>query len=557
MILREILTKFGVKADTAPLEKYNGMIKNTISTMIGMKLAQVDVIGGVKELITNMASLSKEIVYGAQRMGVSQENYQRLKEAAEESGAEIGDLQFGMRKLSMLMAGAADGEDKAAEKLEKFGFSAKDATGKLKSSEAVLYEIADKFKTMPNGIEKTNLAMSIFGKGGMALLPMLNKGSEGIKAIGDEFAELGLVLDDESIKSGRKYGRALKDLRDITDSFRLVISKALMPIVSDLVKRMNEWMIANKKTFDKQIQEGVKGFLNAIISVGSFLKSVISFVGGLVEKMGGLEKVLRVVTVLFELWLGFKTAQLLGGLLGNVTSLSNVFTTLKTTLQATVTSTTLMGGALVLIGLLIEDIYTTMNGGEGIFSDWARGAVKYVDWVVAKFKAFLNFITSTGKWVVAKFKAFLNGAVKYVDWVVAKFDWVVAKFKAFQDFIMGTQKVEKWEVVKAQTPKGFENMPVGMMTMGVGQKAYTKEEIDRVNKQFTFVGDSIQENQKAETNVNVGNVVVNVQGSTNMNSNELKKAVDAGVKDSLNNISLDFMKNTNTTKFTPVEGLDY
>jgi len=122
---------------------------------------------------------------------------------------------------------------------------------------------------------------------------------------------------------------------------------------------------------------------------------------------------------------------------------------------------------------------------------------------------------------------------------------------------MGTQKVEKWEVVKAQTPKGFENMPVGMMTMGVGQKAYTKEEIDRVNKQFTFVGDSIQKNQKAETNVNVGNVVVNVQGSTNMNSNELKKAVDAGVKDSLNNISLDFMKNTNTTKFTPVEGLDY
>jgi hypothetical protein len=287
-----------------------------------------------------------------------------------------------------------------------------------------------------------------------------------------------------------------------------------MPIVSDLVKRMNEWMIANKKTFDNQIQEGVKGFLNAIISVGSFLKSVISFVGGLVEKMGGLEKVLRVVTVLFELWLGFKTAQLLGGLLGNVTSLSNVFTTLKTTLQATVTQTTLMGGALVLIGLLIEDIYTTINGGEGIFSDWARGAVKYVD-------------------------------------------WVVAKFKAFKDFIMSTEKVEKWEVVKAQTPKGLESMPVGMLTMGVGQKAYTKEEIDRVNKQFTFVGDSIQKNQKAETNVNVGNVVVNVQGSTNMNSNELKKAVDAGVKDSLNNISLDFMKNTNTTKFTPVEGLDY
>ncbi len=122
---------------------------------------------------------------------------------------------------------------------------------------------------------------------------------------------------------------------------------------------------------------------------------------------------------------------------------------------------------------------------------------------------------------------------------------------------MSTKKVEKWEVVKAQTPKGLESMPVGMLTMGVGQKAYTKEEIDRVNKQFTFVGDSIQKNQKAETNVNVGNVVVNVQGSTNMNSNELKKAVDAGVKDSLNNISLDFMKNTNTTKFTPVEGLDY
>ena len=67
-------------------------------------------------------------------------------------------------------------------KLRKFSASWASVTegGKLRAADAVLEDIAEKFKTMPDGARKVATAIDLFGKSGASLIPALTVGREEI-----------------------------------------------------------------------------------------------------------------------------------------------------------------------------------------------------------------------------------------------------------------------------------------------------------------------------------------------------------------------------------------
>jgi TP901 family phage tail tape measure protein len=112
-----------------------------------------------------------------QRTGVSVENLSKFGAAAEDAGSSIDEVAKSMGRLSK---GIVDPASKTNEALKSIGINSRDAAGKVRSMDAVMLDIADKFSKMEDGALKSSIAQDIFGRSGANLIPMLNGGREAL-----------------------------------------------------------------------------------------------------------------------------------------------------------------------------------------------------------------------------------------------------------------------------------------------------------------------------------------------------------------------------------------
>ena len=120
----------------------------------------------------------------SQKTGVSVEALSRFSKAAKISGTDVDGVTKALVKLSKALVEAKNGQGQTGEALKSMGISAVDANGKLKNTDQIMLEISNKFKAMPNGAEKTAIALQLFGKAGADMIPMLNMGGEAISKFG-------------------------------------------------------------------------------------------------------------------------------------------------------------------------------------------------------------------------------------------------------------------------------------------------------------------------------------------------------------------------------------
>ena len=172
----------------------------------------------------------------AQATGVSVEALARFNKAAAVSGTDLDGVSKGLVKLSKTMFEAATGGKAASETFAALGISVRDANGKIKTSDRVMLEIANRFKAMADGPEKTALALRLFGRSGAELVPLLNMGGDAIDKLSTKmnaaFAQKADEYDDKLKMLGGKVRALGMDLtiallpalNQITDALTAVIS---------------------------------------------------------------------------------------------------------------------------------------------------------------------------------------------------------------------------------------------------------------------------------------------------------------------------------------------
>lgn len=147
----------------------------------------------IKSAIDRADELSK----AGQKIGVSTDALSALEYAARLSDVSLQQLSTGIGKLSQNMVAAVSGNKQLSGAFDAIGVSVTDANGKLRGADEVLLDLADVFKSLPDGADQTALAMQLMGKSGRDMVPLLNGGSEAITAMTDEARTLGLVVGAE------------------------------------------------------------------------------------------------------------------------------------------------------------------------------------------------------------------------------------------------------------------------------------------------------------------------------------------------------------------------
>lgn len=219
--------------------------------------AGATVAGGAMLGIANKsAEAADEIDKMSQKIGVSKEAYQEWKYAMGQSGVDIGVMQNGVKTLTSLMDKAKDGTDSAKETFDQLGVSIYDGSGALKSQEAMMRETIMALADMEDSTERAKLSTELFGRAGTELEPLLNSGSAGIQELMDRAHDLGLVMSDDAVSAGVKFGDTLADVKDSLGMIGTTIGVSVMPVIQTLL----DWVISHMP----EILDTVNGVIDGI-----------------------------------------------------------------------------------------------------------------------------------------------------------------------------------------------------------------------------------------------------------------------------------------------------
>lgn len=223
--------KRGLGGLTDTAKSVNGVLANL---GVGVSLA------GIGAMIKSSIDSADALDEMSQRTGIAVESLSLLVPAAELSAVSTEKFEAGLKKLATGMLEAATGSEASAQNFDALGVAIQNQDGTLRDSEQVLLDLADRFQAMPDGAEKAALAVDIFGKAGAEMIPFLNQGREGIGALKQEAAELGLQLSADTAAQAGNFNDALDKLKLATQSIGNQIIASLLPALNDMAGGMVE-----------------------------------------------------------------------------------------------------------------------------------------------------------------------------------------------------------------------------------------------------------------------------------------------------------------------------
>lgn len=221
----------GLRESQSRLSKFGAVARTAALAIAGAAAAAG---AGMAIAVKGAINTADEMTKAAQKIGLSTEELSKLKYAADLSDVSLDKLQTGVGRLSQNMADAAMGVGEGAEAFEALGISVKNADGTLRPTTDVLNDISDRFAAMPDGAQKTALAMDLMGRSGRDMIPLLNGGSAALREMGDEAQRAGLVISTETGKAAERFNDSLTRLKGAAQGLVLKLTAALAPALAQI-----------------------------------------------------------------------------------------------------------------------------------------------------------------------------------------------------------------------------------------------------------------------------------------------------------------------------------
>ena len=313
----------------------------------------------------------------SQRLSVSAKALQQWRYAAQRTGAESGTMDRALQYLGKTMANAAAGANKNAKALfDKLGISLRNADGSLRATTDVMDDLTLAFEKNTNGALRTNMAMTLLGKSGTDLIPLLTMGKEGIAGFNDEMERYGLVLSDAEIKKAADLGDNFDRLSAAFGGMRMKVGAALSEsfglMADSLAKAFAQ--VSNNAPLMERLSVTADSVAGAIAAVDwpRFINGVLDATAGLIgfiNQIGGV----KTLTAAFGAYVGVtKVLMPLGRALKFVNAAFKVADVAKTTGYITLLTSKFAGLTLTikpLIGIgykLVSGPFKLLHGAIGL-----------------------------------------------------------------------------------------------------------------------------------------------------------------------------------------------
>ena len=167
-------------------------------------------VGALAALAKSGLTLADNLGTAAAKLGVTTDFLQELNYAAEQAGVEAKTATMAYQRFARRLAQAAQGGGELLPTLQELGIAVKNNDGSMRSAEAVLHDFADGLNATEGAEQRLLHAFKAFDSEGVAMLAVLQDGSDAFKQLRQEAHDAGVVLEEEHIRRLDQADKSLK-----------------------------------------------------------------------------------------------------------------------------------------------------------------------------------------------------------------------------------------------------------------------------------------------------------------------------------------------------------
>lgn len=218
-------------------KNFNRMMKSARNFAVGIAAAF-----SVRETLRYMQSIvdqADEFAKMSQKIGVSVEALSSFKYAADLAGSSFDVLTKGIARFTRNVSDASNGMAAPLRAFEFLNIAIEDSNGRLRSSEDLLLDVADRFSKMADGVRKSALAQELFGRSGVELIPFLNEGREGLAKMREEAERLGIVFSQDTARAAEEFNDNITRAKAFVEGLTITLGQNLLPVLNDIFDQMS------------------------------------------------------------------------------------------------------------------------------------------------------------------------------------------------------------------------------------------------------------------------------------------------------------------------------
>jgi hypothetical protein len=216
------------------------------------------VAAGIAYAVRGQINAIDDLAKSADRIGIPVEALSQLQHAANLSGVQMSTLQGAMQRLSRGMVESAG--DFAA-----LGIAVRDANGQMRPTVDVLDDVADVLASMPEGAERTALAVRLLGRSGAELIPMLRGGSAGLQAMRAEADALGLTISNQTARRVEAFNDNLTRLRSQFTGLIRILTAQMAPAL----EAISNTIVVASQALSGNLQAAISGFGVVVVTLAA------------------------------------------------------------------------------------------------------------------------------------------------------------------------------------------------------------------------------------------------------------------------------------------------
>ena len=187
--------------------------------------------GAIFGAAKSYAKLGAELDRISRQTGIAVENLTALKFAAARNGVEFDDLVGSVEEFNVRLGETLQtGKGPMSDALKQLNLDA-ESLSKMPVEEA-FGRIGDELNKL-TAEHRGFMADEIFGGDGFKILPLLQRGSAGIKELTKEASRLGLVMSGESAAAAAQLNNRFMEMQQIAGTVFAKIGEAFAPMISN------------------------------------------------------------------------------------------------------------------------------------------------------------------------------------------------------------------------------------------------------------------------------------------------------------------------------------
>lgn len=247
-----------------------------------LSAAAAGLVGGITALGMKTLETADDLATLSQQTGISTDELQKMQYASELVDVSVESMTGALAKVKKSLS-SVSGE----EKFTALGVATRDANGALRDATDIFYDSLQALSQIDNETERDVAAMDLFGKSADQLAGIIDDGGAALRAYGDEAANLGLIMDEETLSGLNNVKNKIDELKgqaaaELAKTGAAAI-EALTPVIEVLVEKLSalfEW-IGSLDAETLQIILTVAAVVAAISPVAGLIASVTGAVSGL------------------------------------------------------------------------------------------------------------------------------------------------------------------------------------------------------------------------------------------------------------------------------------